>query len=159
MPAGGGGGAAGFDQLKELQAAGLIDADTLHMIESTMAKATAQLEQLHASGVMSDEVYAQAMAGMAAATSGSGSSVDAAELELLEHGESAPATVLALPRPPAEANARLLMKLDVHPATGSPYEVDCAVSPAHPAAKLKVGDFLQVKIDPADRERVAIDPT
>jgi hypothetical protein len=160
MPADGAvGGAAGLDQLKELQAAGLIDADTFRMIESTMTNATAQLEQLHASGVMSDEVYAQAMASMAAATSGSAPSVDAAELELLQHGESAPATVLALPKPSDEASPRLLMKLDVHPATGSPYEVDCAVSPAHPAAKLKVGDFLQVKVDPVDRERVAIDPT
>jgi hypothetical protein len=159
MPAGGAGGAAGLAQLKELQAAGLIDADTLSMIESTMTNATAQLEQLHASGMMSDEVYAQAMASMAAATSGSGSAVDAGELELLQRGESAPATVLALPKPIDEANSRLLIKLEVHPATGSPYEVDCAVAAAHPAAKLKVGDFLQVKVDPADRKRVAIDPT
>jgi hypothetical protein len=99
------------------------------MIESTMANATAQLEQLHASGAMSDEVYAQAMASMGAATSGSGSAVDAGELELLQHGESAPATVLALPKPTDEANPRLLIKLEVHPTTGSPYEVDCAVSP------------------------------
>jgi D-serine deaminase-like pyridoxal phosphate-dependent protein len=160
MPASGSAaGAAGLDQLKELQAAGLIDADTLKMIQSTMTNANAQLEQLHASGVMSDEVYAQAMASMAAATSGAGSSVDAEELDLLQHGESAPATVLALSQPPDETAPMLLIKLEVHPATGSPYEVDCAVSPAHPAAKLKVGDFLQVKVDPADRKHVAIDPT
>jgi Zn-dependent protease len=88
------------------------------VIESTMTNATAQLEQLHASGMMSDEVYAQAMASMAAATPGSGSAVDAGELELLQHGESAPATVLALPKPIDEANSRLLIKLEVHPATG-----------------------------------------
>lgn len=28
---------------------------------------------------------------------------------------------------------------------------------AHPAAALKVGDFVQVKFDPADPQRVAID--
>jgi hypothetical protein len=62
------GGAAGLDQLQELRAAGLIDAGTFDMIESTMADATKQVEQLHASGMMSDEVYAQAMASMGAAS-------------------------------------------------------------------------------------------
>jgi hypothetical protein len=117
MPAG---GAAGLGQLKELHASGLIDTDTFNMIEATMTNASAQLEQLHASGVMSDEVYAQAMASRSAATSGSGPSVDAAELELLQHGESAP-------------------------------------SP--PPGDLKVGDFLPVKVDPADPWHVAIDWT
>jgi hypothetical protein len=156
MPAG---GAAGLDQLKELHASGLIDTDTFNMIEATMTNASAQLEQLHASGAMSDEVYAQAMASMSAATSGSGPSVDADELELLQHGESAPATVLALPKPIDEANARLPIRLEVHPAVGSPYEVDCAVAAAHQAGDLKVGDFLQVKVDPADPRHVAIDWT
>ena len=88
------GGAAGHDQLQQLRAAGLIDADMLDMIESTMANATAQVEQLHASGMMSDEVYAQAIASMAAANSGAGAAVDAAEMELLHNGVPAPATVL-----------------------------------------------------------------
>lgn len=142
-----------------MRAAGLIDAGTLDMIESTMANATKQVEQLHASGMMSDEVYAQAMASMAAANSGAGAAVDAAEMELLHNGESAPATVLAPAKPVGEANPRLLIKLEVHPAAGDRYEVDCTVAPGHPAAALKVGDFLLVKIDPADPQRVAIDPT
>jgi hypothetical protein len=49
------------------------------------------------------------------------------------------------------------MKLEVHPATGSPYETECSVAATHPAAALKVGDFVQVKVDPADPQRVAID--
>ena len=151
------GGAASLDQLKELHAAGLIDADTFDLIETTMTNATAELDRLHASGVMSDEVYAQAIASMAGTTAGSGPSIDAGELELLQHGESAPATVLTLPKPIDDANARLLMRLEVHPAVGSPYEVDCTVAAAHPAGELKVGDFLQVKVDPADPKHVAID--
>jgi hypothetical protein len=159
MSAGGAGGAAGLDQLKELQTAGLIDADTLKTIESTMVDATAQLEQLHASGMMSDEVYAQAMASMAAATSGSGAPVDAAELHLLQHGESAAATVLAGPDPTDPPCTRLGMKLEVHPAAGSPYPVDCTIAARHPGGDLKVGDFLRVKVDPEDPMRVAVDWT
>lgn len=153
------GGASGLDQLQELRAAGLIDPDTLAMIETTMANPSAELDRLHASGVMSDEIYAEAMASMAGATSGSGASIDAAELELLQRGESAPATVLAPPEPSEEANARRPMKLEVHPADGPPYEVECSVPAAHPAGELKAGDFLQVKVDPADPKQVAIDWT
>jgi hypothetical protein len=153
------GGAAGLDQLQELRAAGLIDADTLDLIETTMSNATAELDRLHASGVMSDEIYAQAMASMSAATSGSAASIDAGELELLQHGESAPATVLALRKPIDEANPRPPMTLEVHPAIGPPYEVECAVVAAHPAGELKVGDFLRVKVDPDDPKHVVIDWT
>jgi hypothetical protein len=153
------GGAAGLDQLRQLQAAGLIDADTLAQIESVMANPTAELDRLHASGVMSDEVYAQAKASMSAATSGAAGSIDAGELELLQHGEAAPATVLALPEGADGAAERPRMRLEVHPVVGSPYEVECAVV-AHPAgSELKVGDFLQVKVDPADPQRVAVDWT
>jgi hypothetical protein len=125
------GGAAGLEQLKGLQAAGLIDAETLKTIEATMANATAELGRLHASGVMSDEIYAQAMASMTAATSGAGPSVDAAELDLLQNGESAPATVIAVAEPPGPANPRLLIQLEVHPAAGAPYQIDCT-TPAVP---------------------------
>jgi hypothetical protein len=160
MPAlGSTGGAGGLDQLQELRASGLIDADTFDLIETTMTNATGELDRLRASGMMSDEIYAQAMASLSAATPRSVPPIDAGELELLQHGESAPATVLAPPEPIDDANTRLRMTLEVHPATGSPYEVDCAVAPAHPAGKLKVGDFLQVKVDPADPKRVAIDWT
>lgn len=152
-----GGAAAGLDQLKQLQAAGLIDADTLAQIESMIANPTAEIDRLHASGMMSDEIYAQAKASMAAATAGAAGSIDAGELELLQHGESAPATVLALPEAAEGAGARPFMKLEVHPVVGSPYEAECAVV-AHPAGnELKVGDFLQVKVDPADPKRLAVD--
>jgi len=156
MPAG---GAAGLEQLKGLRASGLIDTDTFNLIEATMANPTAELDRLHASGVMSDEIYAQAMASMPAATSGSSPSVDAANLELLQHGESAPATILAIPEPTDKADAPLPITLEVHPAGGSPYPVDCTIAAVHPGGDLKVGDFLPVKVDPADPKRVAIDWT
>ncbi|HXF29978.1 MAG TPA: hypothetical protein VN522_00550 [Solirubrobacterales bacterium] len=151
------GGDSTLEQLKGLQAAGVIDAETFEMIESSMKNASAQLDQLHASGAMSDEIYAQAMASLNAANSGAGASVDAAELQLLQHGESAPATVLTAPAPIDQAAGRLAMKLEVHPAAGAPYEVDCTIAAAHPAAAMKVGDFLQVKLDPTDPKHVAID--
>lgn len=157
MPPGAGGGAASLEQLKGLRASGLIDADTFDLIEATMTNPTAELDRLHASGAMSDEIYAQAVASMAAATSGSSTSVDAVELELLQRGESATATVLTVPKQIDEANPRLLMTLEVHPAAGSPYPAECTLAAVNPAGDLKVGDFLRVKVDPDDPKRVAID--
>ena len=143
-------------QLNELDASGLIDADTLDLIETTMTDATAQLDRLHASGLMSDEIYAQAKASMAAATSGPSPAESAAELDLLLHGDSAPATILALSEPD-DRDARRQLTLEVHPATGSPYTVECAIGAVPPGAELKVGHFLQIKVDPNDPKRVAID--
>jgi hypothetical protein len=157
MPPGAAGGAASLEQLKGLRASGLIDTDTFNLIEATMTNPTAEIDRLHASGVMSDEIYAQAMASMSAATSGSSPSVDAAELELLQRGESATATVLTTPKPIDEADARLLMTLEVHPAAGSPYPADCTLAAVSPAGDLKVGDFLRVKVDPNDPKQVAVD--
>jgi hypothetical protein len=157
MPPGGAGGAASLEQLKGLRASGLIDTDTFDLIEATMTNATAELDRLHASGAMSDEIYAQAMASMPAAASGSNPAVDAANLELLQHGESATATILAMPEPSDKADAHLLMTLEVHPAAGSPYPVDCAIPAVHPGGDLKVGDFLPVKVDPDAPKQVAID--
>jgi hypothetical protein len=152
------GGEAGLDQLKGLRDSGLIDAEAFALIEATMTNPTAELDRLHASGVISDEIYAQACASMPAATSGSGPAADAADLDLLQNGESATATVLAPPSPSGEAGAGLL-RLEVHPAAGAPYEVGCTVPTVHPGGKLKAGDFLRVKVDPAHPKRVAIDWT
>jgi hypothetical protein len=120
---------SGVDQMKELHAAGLIDDQTFKLIEASWAQA-----------------------GVAGAAS-----LDAGELELLQRGEAAPATVLATPEPSEEAGGRTHLRLEVHPATGSSYEVDCSVAAHHPAATLKPGDFVQVKVDPADPQRVAVD--
>jgi hypothetical protein len=152
-----GAGGGGLDQLKSLEAAGLVDAGTLDQIESTMANATEQMKHMHAAGMMTDEAYTQAMASISAATGGAGASIDGGELALLQQGESAPATVLARPEPTADPNALQPLKLEVHPTARPAYEVDCDVPATHPAAKSKVGDFVQVKIDPADPKRVAID--
>ena len=151
------GGAMSFEQLEGLRAAGLIDADSFDLIQKTMRNPTAELERLRAAGMMGDEIYAQARATMAAAISGSGSSIDAAELELLQRGESAPATILALAGSTKETNARFRITLEVHPAAGPAYEIECTLAVPHPGGELKVGDFLPVKIDPDDRARVAID--
>jgi hypothetical protein len=158
-PAGAGGGAATIDQLKGLRDSGLIDAETFATIETTLHDASAQIEQLHASGMMSDEIYAQAIAGMNAATAGAGASVDAADLELLRTGATATATVLAPPESVGQPDAQPRVKLEVHPATGAPYPVDCAIGPVPPGTDLRTGDFLRVKVDPEDPTRVAIDWT
>lgn len=152
-----GDGAGGLDQLKGLEAAGLVDAGTLDQIESTMANATAQMERMHAAGMMTDEAYAQAMASISAATGASRPSIDGGELALLQNGDSAPATVLARPEASDAASGKQPLKLEVHPTGRPAYEVDCDLPATHPAAKSKVGDFVQVKIDPADPKRVAID--
>jgi putative oligomerization/nucleic acid binding protein len=157
MPAGATSGAASLEQLKGLHASGLIDTDTFDLIEASMTNATAELDRLHASGVMSDEIYAQAKASMTEATSGSSPSVDADALDLLQRGESAVATVLALREPTDEAGARLLTTLEVHPATGYPYTAECAIATVHLGAELEVGDFLRVRVDPDDPKQVAID--
>jgi hypothetical protein len=159
MPSPSADGAAGLEQLKGLRDSGLIDAEAFDLIEGTMTNPIAELDRLHASGVISDEIYAQACASMPAAPSGSGPAVDAAELDLLQRGEPASATVLALPEPSGEAEARLPMRLEVHPAAGSPYGVGCTVATVHPGGELKVGDFLRVMVDPDDPKRVAIDWT
>jgi hypothetical protein len=145
---------SGLEQLK-----GLIDTDTFELIEATMTNPAAELDRLHVSGAMSDEIYAQAMASMPAATSGSSPAVEAADLELLQHGESATATVLTMSKQIDKAGARLLMTLEVHPTAGSPYPADCTIAAVNPGGDLKVGDFLRVKVDPDDPKRVAIDWT
>jgi hypothetical protein len=147
----------GLEQLESLRASGLVDAKSLEMIEASMTNASEQLEQLHASGVMSDEIYAQAKASMSAAMSGGTNSVDAAELDLLQRGTPATATVLALREPNEGAGAHPQATLEVHPATGSPYTVECAMKPNPLQAEPKVGDFIRVVVDPREPKRVAID--
>jgi len=159
MPLGSAAGATGLAQLQGLRDSGLIDAKTFELIETTMANPTAELDRLHASGVISDEIYAQAIASMPAATSAAGAAAAAADLDLLQRGESATATVLAPPRPSGEANARLSLQLEVHPTNGAPYEVECAIVAVHPGREPKAGDFLPVMIDPDEPKRVAVDWT
>jgi hypothetical protein len=154
---GSGGGATSLERLEELRASGLIDANTFDLIEKSMTNATAQLDQLHNSGMMSDEIYAQAMASMRGATPGSDLAVNADELDLLQRGEPAPATILALPKPSEEASPRLPIRLEVHPATGPPYQVDCTILALHPGGELTVGGFLPVRIDPDDPKHVVVD--
>jgi hypothetical protein len=123
------GGAANLQQLEELRDSGLIDADTFGLIEASMTNPTA------------------------------GAGIDAADLDLLQRGVPATATVLALPEASDEGGARPAMTLEVHPAVGAPYEAGCTIAAGHPGGELKVGDFLPVRVDPVDPEHVAIDWT
>ena len=122
-----------------------------------MANPTAELDRLHASGVISDEAYAQAIASMPAHSAG-GNSIDATELDLLQRGESATATVLSA-QPATQADGRLTLKLEVHPMDRGPYEIECTIPAVHPGREPKVGDFLPVAIDPDDPRRVAVNWT
>jgi hypothetical protein len=119
MAPGSAGAAANLQQLKELRDSGLIDADTYDLIEASITNPTA-------------------VAG-----------IDAADLDLLQRGVAATATVLALPEASDEAGARPTMTLEVHPAVGSPYEAGCTIAAGHPGGELKVGDFLPAGSTPS----------
>jgi hypothetical protein len=82
---------------------------------------------------------------------------DSFELDLQRRGTSARATVVALPEPVSDDRFHLRMPLDVEPPGGGPtYRVDCAFPTARPVDKLAVGNWLPIKIDPDDRDRVAV---
>jgi hypothetical protein len=82
---------------------------------------------------------------------------DSVELDLQRRGTSARATVLALPEPLPDDPSRLRMPLDVEPPGGGPsYPVDCVFPAARPADRVVVGNWLPLKIDPDDRERVVV---
>jgi hypothetical protein len=82
---------------------------------------------------------------------------DALELDLQRRGVSARATVVDLPEPIADDPGRLRMPLDVEAEGGGiAYRVSCAFPAARPVGELAVGNWLPIKIDPDDRERVAV---
>ena len=80
-----------------------------------------------------------------------------AHRKILNRGEPARATVLAISAPATRARpTQVAMTLEIQPPSGPPYEV-CdrwAVAGTEPIAE---GSELRVVIDPADRRRVAID--
>ena len=82
---------------------------------------------------------------------------DSLELDLQRRGTSGRATVLALPEPLPDDPSLLRMPLDVETPDGGPgYRVECLFPAARPVGKLAVGIWLPIKVDPDDRERVAI---
>jgi hypothetical protein len=82
---------------------------------------------------------------------------DALELDLQRRGTAARATVAALPQPVPGDPHRLRMPLDVEAeGGGTTYRVDCVFPAARPVGELAVGNWLPIRIDPDDRERVAV---
>jgi hypothetical protein len=82
---------------------------------------------------------------------------DSVELDLQRRGTSARATVATLPAPLPDDRCRRRMPLEVEPPGGGPsYRVDYVFPAARPVDKLAVGIWLPIKIDPDDRERVAV---
>jgi hypothetical protein len=82
---------------------------------------------------------------------------DSVELDLQRRGTSARATVATLPTPLPDDRCRLRMPLVVEPpGGGTSYRVDCVFPATRPVDKLAVGIWLPIKIDPDDRERVAV---
>jgi hypothetical protein len=132
-----------------------------------------RLKALHDSGQMSDEIYAKALAserrfaagvkiGPVPTLAAAGANLDQAlddsvELDLQRRGTLTTATVVGLPAPDPADRSILRMALDVTPpAGGPPYRVDCAFPAARPVDLLTVGTALPVKVDPDDREQVAV---
>jgi hypothetical protein len=88
---------------------------------------------------------------------GSDEADDSLELDLQSRGISARATVVALPEPLPGDPSRSRMPLDVEPPGGGPTQrVDCVFPASRPVDKLAVGNWLPIKIDPGDSERVAV---
>jgi hypothetical protein len=88
---------------------------------------------------------------------GSDPTEDSLELDLQRRGISARATVVALPEPLPDDPSRSRMPLDVEPhGGGHAHRVDCVFPTSRPVEKLAVGIWLPIKIDPDDRERVAV---
>jgi hypothetical protein len=82
---------------------------------------------------------------------------DSFELDLQRRGSSARATVLARPEPLPGDPSRLRMPLEVEPPEGGPgHRVDCVFPASRPIERLAVGIWLPVKVDPDERDRVAV---
>jgi hypothetical protein len=67
------------------------------------------------------------------------------------------ATVATLPTPDPANRFKMGVPLDVQPpGDGAAYRVDCVFPAARPVDLLKVGTTLPVKVDPDNRQHVAV---
>jgi hypothetical protein len=163
----------GLEDAERMRDAGEVSEQAFQTMKANILGPGERLKQLHDSGQMSDEIYAKAIAMQQRFAAGveighiptpeeATSNLDHAmddsfELDLQRRGTLTSATVVALPEPNPEDRFSMRMPLDVQPPDGgSPYRVDCTFPAARPIDALTVGTVLPVKVDPDDRDRVAV---
>jgi hypothetical protein len=163
----------GLEDAERMRDAGEISEEGFQTMKANILRPGEELDRLHDSGVMSDEIYANAKASEARFAAGveigavptpaeamsnlDHAMDDSVELDLQQRGVSARATVIALPEPDPGDRFSLRMPLDVQPGGGGPtYRVECVFPAARPVDRLAVGMVLPVKVDPDDRDRVAV---
>jgi hypothetical protein len=163
----------GLEDAERMRDAGEVSEQAFQTMKANILRPGEELERLHNSGQMSDEIYTRAIADQQRFAAGvqigslptpdeaqsnlTHAMDDTAELDLQRRGTLTSATVVALPEPVPEDRFSMTMPLDVQPpGGGSAYRVDCTFPAARPIDALTVGTVLPVKVDPDDRERVAV---
>jgi hypothetical protein len=163
----------GLENYERMRDAGEIDEAGFQTIKANLLRPGEELERLHNSGQMSDEIYATAKADEARHAAGvrigniptpeeatanlDHAMDDSYELDLQRRGTKATATVVALPAPDPANRFKMGMPLDVQPPEGgAAYRVDCVFPAARPVDLLEVGTTLPVKVDPDNRRHVAV---
>jgi hypothetical protein len=163
----------GLEKYEAMRDAGEIDEAGFQTIKANLLRSGERLERMHASGEMSDAIYATAKANEARFSAGvrignvptpeeAAANLDHAmddsdELDLQRCGTMATATVVALPAADPGDSFKMGMPLDVQPADGGgAYRVDCVFPAARPVDLLEVGTTLPVKVDPDNRQHVAV---
>jgi hypothetical protein len=163
----------GLENAERMRDAGEVSEQAFQTMKANILGPRERLDRLHESGQMSDEIYAKAIANEQRFAAGvkighiptpeeAMSNLDHAmddsfELDLQRRGTLTSATVVALPEPDPEDRFSTRMPLEVQPSDGgSAYRVDCTFPAARPVDALAVGTVLPVKVDPDDRDRVAV---
>jgi hypothetical protein len=163
----------GLENYERMRDAGEIDEAAFQTIKANLLRPGEELERLHNSGQMNDEIYATAKANEARQAAGvrighiptpeeatanlDHAMDDSDELDLQRRGTMATATVVALPTADPANRFKMGMPLDVKPPDdGAVYRVDCVFPAARPVDLLEVGTTLPVKVDPDNRQRVAV---
>jgi hypothetical protein len=162
----------GLENAERMLAAGEIDEAGFQTIKSNILGPAERVERMHASGEMSDEIYARVKAQEARVAAGVRINLttpeqafanldhamdDSDELDLQRRGTMATATVVALPTADPADRFKMEMPLDVQPPDGGvPYRVDCVFPAARPVDLLEVGTTVPVKVDPGNPRHVAV---
>jgi hypothetical protein len=163
----------GLEDAERMRDAGEVSEADFQTMKANILRPGEELERLHNSGQMSDEIYAKAIANQQRFAAGvkighiptpaeamsnlTHAMDDSFELDLQRRGTLTFATVVALPEPVAADRFSMRMPLDVKPPDdGAEYRVDCTFPAARPIDALAVGTVLPVKVDPVDRRRVAV---
>jgi hypothetical protein len=158
--------------IEAMRDAGQVSEADFQKMKANLLRPGEEIERLHDSGAMSDKIYANTKAAERRFAGGvevklptpdearqslGHATDDSFELDLQRRGTSARATVVALPESMPDDRFQLRMPLDVEPeGGGTAYRVDCVFPAARPIDRLAVGIWLPIKVDPDDRERVAV---